>query len=162
MTQFPEELERTLLAAPQRATTEVEVYSGVARLASTVWATEVRAKGTRPETAVILAHPTANFLGHYTLGPLATHGVAAIGLTTRYIGNDSNMRIENCLLDIGAIVTLLRERGYTRIVLVGNSGGAAIAPYYQAQAVAPTVSAPPGGGLTSLSPICHRSMPSAY
>ncbi len=146
MTQLPETLERTLLAAPQAATTKVEVYSGVARLASTVWATEVRTKGTRPQTAVIFTHPTANFLGHYALAPMATRGVAAIGLATRYVGNDSNMRIENCLLDIGAMVAYLRERGYARIVLVGNSGGASIAPYYQAQAIAPTVTNPPGGG----------------
>ena len=36
--------------------------------------------------------------------------------------------------------------GYERVVLVGNSGGASIVPYYQAQAIAPTVTSPPGGG----------------
>ncbi|MCW2295371.1 alpha/beta hydrolase [Rhodococcus erythropolis] len=77
---------------------------------------------------------------------MAERGFAAVGLTTRYAGNDSNLRTENCLLDIGSMVTHLRERGYEKIVLVGNSGGASIAPYYQAQAENPSVSNPPGGG----------------
>jgi alpha-beta hydrolase superfamily lysophospholipase len=140
------ELERNLLAAPQAATTTVDIYSGVARLAKTVWASEVRIAGSTPDTAVVFCHPTANFLGHYALPGLAERGVAAIGLTTRYVGNDSSLIMENCLLDIGSMVSHLRNRGYERVVLVGNSGGAAIVPYYQAQAVRPTISAPPGGG----------------
>ena len=53
--------------APQAAHQRVDVYSGVARLAKTVWASEVRAPGTRPTTAVMICHPSANFLGHYAL-----------------------------------------------------------------------------------------------
>jgi hypothetical protein len=82
-------LERNLLAAPQEAHAKVEIYSGVARLARTVWGSEVRAEGTTPTTAVVWCHPTANFLGHYSLAPLAERGVGAIGLTTRYVGNDT-------------------------------------------------------------------------
>ena len=139
-------LERNLLAAPQEAHAKVEIYSGVARLARTVWASEVRVAGTTPTTAVVWCHPTANFLGHYSLPVLAERGIGAVGLTTRYVGNDTALILENCLLDIGAMVTHLRARGYERIVLVGNSGGASIVPYYQAQALAPSVSDPPGGG----------------
>lgn len=140
------DLERTLLAAPQAEHAKVEIYSGVARLARTVWGSEVRVEGTTPSTAVVWCHPTANFLGHYSLAPLAERGVAAVGLTTRYVGNDTALILENCLLDIGAMVAHLRERGYEKIVLVGNSGGASIVPYYQAQAESPSVTAPPGGG----------------
>jgi len=139
-------LERNLLAAPQEAHAKVEIYSGVARLARTVWGSEVRVAGTSPTTAVVWCHPTANFLGHYSLAPLAERGVGAIGLTTRYVGNDTALLLENCLLDIGAMVAHLRGRGYEKVVLVGNSGGASIVPYYQAQALAPSVTAPPGGG----------------
>jgi hypothetical protein len=49
-------------------------------------------------------------------------------MTTRYIGNDSNLNVENCLLDIGATVRYLREHGYQRVVLVGNSGGGTVVP----------------------------------
>ena len=103
-------------------------------------------RGHKPDTAFVFIHPTANFLGHYALPTLASFGVAAIGLTTRYIGNDSNLNVENCLLDIGATVRYLREHGYRRVVLVGNSGGGTVVPYYQAQAEHPSVTTPPGGG----------------
>ena len=140
------ELERNLLAAPQEAHAKVEIYSGVARLARTVWGSEVKLAGSNPTTALVWCHPTANFLGHYALPGLAERGFAGIGLTTRYVGNDTNLLMENCLLDIGSMVAYLRERGYEKVVLVGNSGGASIVPYYQAQAVSPSVTSPPGGG----------------
>ena len=72
---------------------------------------------------MVWCHPTANFLGHYSLPALAERGFGAIGLTTRYVGNDTALILENCLLDIGAMVGHLRDRGYGRVVLVGNSGG---------------------------------------
>ncbi|MGD9796839.1 MAG: alpha/beta hydrolase [Acidimicrobiia bacterium] len=140
------ELERNLIAAPQEAHAKVEIYSGVARLARTVWGSEVKRAGTSPTTAVVWCHPTANFLGHYALPGLAERGLGAIGLTTRYVGNDTALIMENCLLDIGSMVAHLRSVGYEKVVLVGNSGGASIVPYYQAQALAPSVTSPPGGG----------------
>ena len=139
-------LERNLLGAPTEEHQRVEIYSGVARLSRTVWASEVRVAGTTPDVAVMLCHPTANFLGHYALPGLAQRGVGAIGFTTRYVGNDTSLIMENCLLDMGAMVRYLYERGYGAVVLVGNSGGASIVPYYQAQARQPTITDPPGGG----------------
>src|ERR1700753_642406 len=140
------DLERNLLEIPVPPSGRIDVYSGVARLSGAVWASEVRLRGQKPDTAVVFIHPTANFLGHYALPTLASFGVAAIGMTTRYVGNDSNLNVENCLLDIGAAVRYLREHGYQRVVLAGNSGGGTVVPYYQAQAEHPTVTAPPGGG----------------
>jgi pimeloyl-ACP methyl ester carboxylesterase len=141
-----DDLERNLLEIPVPPSSRIDVYSGVARLSGAVWASEVRLRGHQPDTAVVLIHPTANFLGHYALPALARCGVAAVGLTTRYVGNDSNLNVENCLLDIGAAVRYLREHGYQRVVLAGNSGGGTVVPYYQAQAEHPSVTAPPGGG----------------
>jgi pimeloyl-ACP methyl ester carboxylesterase len=140
------EMDRQLLAAPQEAHAKVEIYSGVARMARTVWGSEVKQAGSRPTTAIVWCHPTANFLGHYALPGLAERGFGAVGLTTRYVGNDTSLIMENCLLDMGAMVAHLRHLGYQKVALVGNSGGASIVPYYQAQAVNPTVTAPPGGG----------------
>lgn len=139
-------IRRNLLAAPAVPSQRVDVYSGVARLAATVWASEVVMAGTTPDTAVVTVHPTSNMLGHYALAPLAERGLAGIGLATRYVGNDSSLITENVLLDIAAMVRELRARGYRRIVLAGNSGGASVVPYYQAQAQHSTVTAPPGGG----------------
>lgn len=139
-------LERNLLGAPTEEHQRVEIYSGVARLSRTVWASEMRVAGTTPDVAVMLCHPTANFLGHYALAGLAERGFGAIGFTTRYVGNDTSLIMENCLLDMGAMVRYLYKRGYGAVVLVGNSGGASIVPYYQAQARQPTITDPPGGG----------------
>jgi pimeloyl-ACP methyl ester carboxylesterase len=142
-----ERYESKLLGIPIPVSGTVDVYSGVARLSGRIWANEVKLAGTTPTTAVVLLHPTSNFLGHYALEPLADRGVAAIGFTTRYVGNDSSLLLENCLIDIGAGVRFLREAGYERVVLIGNSGGGCIVPLYQAQATHPTItSAPCGGG----------------
>ncbi|TDD81352.1 alpha/beta hydrolase [Actinomadura darangshiensis] len=122
----------------------IDIYSGVARMAGKVWASLHRAE--RPSrTAVVVVHPSSNFLGHYLLGPLAERGVDAVGLNTRYIGNDSALIMENCVLDIGSAIGFLRERGYERIVLAGNSGGGGLTAFYQSQAESPTVRATPAG-----------------
>lgn len=142
---LPAGLERNLLEITIPASARVDVFSGVARLSRAIWAAEVRPVGTRPTTAVLIVHPTANFLGHYSLPTLAGLGVAAVGMCTRYVGTDSNLNVENCLVDIGAAIKALRQRGYERIALVGNSGGGSVVPYYQAQAENPTVTSPPGG-----------------
>jgi pimeloyl-ACP methyl ester carboxylesterase len=139
-------LERNLLGARTEAPVKVEIYSGVARLARTVWGSEVRIAGTQPRVAVMFCHPTANFLGHYALEGLAQRGFGAVGFTTRYVGNDTSLIMENCLLDMGTMLEHLYGRGYEKVVLVGNSGGASIVPYYQAQACKPTITNPPGGG----------------
>ncbi|MFI5041272.1 MAG: alpha/beta hydrolase family protein [Acidimicrobiales bacterium] len=146
MTALDTDLERNLLGAPTESHQKVEIYSGVARLSRTVWGSEVRCAGTVPKVAVMICHPTANFLGHYALPGLARRGLGAIGFTTRYVGNDTSLIMENCLVDMGAMVRHLYGRGYEKVVLVGNSGGASIVPYYQAQARRPTVTDPPGGG----------------
>ena len=143
---FETGLERNLLGARTEAHAKVEIYSGVARLARTVWASEVRPTGPMPSTAIMICHPTANFLGHYALPGLAQRGFGAIGFTTRYVGNDTSLILENCLLDMGTMVEHLYASGYQRVVLVGNSGGASIVPYYQAQALRPSVTTPAGGG----------------
>jgi pimeloyl-ACP methyl ester carboxylesterase len=109
-----------------------------------VWASLHRAP--RPSrTAVVVVHPSSNFLGHYLLGPLAERGVDAIGLTTRYVGNDSTLIMENCVLDVGSAIAFLRERGYRSIALIGNSGGGGLAAFYQSQAESPTVRRTPAG-----------------
>lgn len=143
---LPDHLERNLIEIPIPPSGRMDVYSGVARLSGATWASEVRRRDHRPTTAVVIIHPTANFLGHYALPMLAELGAAGIGMTTRYVGNDSNLNVENCLLDIAGAVRTLRARGYERVVLVGNSGGGTIVPYYQAQAEHPSVTHPPGGG----------------
>ena len=98
----------------------------------------------RPATALLFTHPAADFLQHYALGPLAGMGFAAIGVNTRYAGNESALLMENAALDLGAAVGYARQR-FEHVVLVGNSGGGALSCFYQRQAEAPSVTSTPAG-----------------
>lgn len=138
-------LSREVLAIPIPRDDRIDINSGVARMSGVVWAA-LWVDDARPtDTAVLVVHPASNFLGHYALRSLAERGVAAVGLTTRYLGNDSALLMENCVLDVGAAITALHERGYTRVCLVGNSGGGGLAAMYQSQAEQPDIMATPAG-----------------
>lgn len=138
-------VERELLAVKMAPAGRLDIYSGVARIAGTLWATLWREKERDPKTVLIFVHPASNFMGHYALQPLAEMGVAAVGFATRYVGNDSALLMENCVLDIGVAVRHLRDMGFERVVLVGNSGGGGLAALYQSQAESATLTATPAG-----------------
>ncbi|MBA2552456.1 MAG: alpha/beta hydrolase [Geodermatophilaceae bacterium] len=133
-----------LLAIPMATSSRLDIYSGVARLAGKLWAARQRCPG-GSGTAVVVIHPSSNFMGHYLLAALSPHGVDVIGANTRYIGNDSMLTMENCVLDIGAIIGHLRREGYDKVVLVGNSGGGGLSAMYQSQAESPTITHTPAG-----------------
>lgn len=133
-----------LLGIPIPASDNVDVYSGVARMSGKIWGA-LHTSESPSGTVALVIHPTSNFLGHYLLRPLAAQGIDAVGLTTRYIGNDSALTMENCVVDVGAAVRRLRELGYERVVLIGNSGGGGLAAKYQSQAENPTITATPAG-----------------
>ncbi|MFC6086906.1 alpha/beta hydrolase [Sphaerisporangium aureirubrum] len=138
-------LTRELLPIPMTSGGRLDINSGVARLSGKIWATLWKDDRRPPGTAVLIVHPASNFIGHYALEELASRGVAAAGLATRYVGNDSALIMENCVLDVGAAIRRLRELGYEKIVLVGNSGGGGLAALYQAQAENPTITHTPAG-----------------
>jgi pimeloyl-ACP methyl ester carboxylesterase len=134
-----------LLGIPMATSTGLDVYSGVARASGRIWASRHTSTKGCSDTAVILVHPSSNFLGHYMLGSFADAGVDAIGLCTRYIGNDSSLLLENCVLDVGAAISYLRGNGYRKVILVGNSGGGGLAALYQSQAEGPSITCTPAG-----------------
>ena len=88
----------------------------------------------RAKTAAIVMHPTSNFMGHYIIEPLAQRGITCLGLNSRYPNNDTQLLMERVIQDLGAGVKFLQAQGYERIVLLGNSGGAALMSFFQAQA----------------------------
>lgn len=92
-----------LLGIAMPVSDRVEIYSGVARMAGKLWASLHRAPSSS-RTVVVVVHPSSNFLGHYLLAPLAAAGIDAVGLNTRYIGNDSALTLESCVVDVGAAV----------------------------------------------------------
>ena len=130
-------------AGPQLAAIDVkpgaalESQSGLQLLRPRIWGAlhEAAPDGS---VAAIVMHPASNFMGHYLLAPLAARGVTCLGLNSRYAGNDTLLLMERVLQDLGAGIAFLRERGYTRVLLVGNSGGAALGAYYAAQSQALT------------------------
>jgi pimeloyl-ACP methyl ester carboxylesterase len=90
-------------------------------------------------TAIIATHYNVDFSEHY-LGPLmAARGVDFLGWNTRYRGNEPFFILEQALVDIGVGVRFLRERGYERVVLLGNSGGGSLMGAYQSQATDPNI-----------------------
>ena len=133
-----------LLAIPMATSKQIDIYSGIARQAGKLWAARQRGP-TGSSTAVVVIHPSSNFMGHYLLPALSPYGVDVIGANTRYIGNDSMLTMENCVLDIGAIIAHLRREGYEKVVLVGNSGGGGLSALYQSQAESPTITHTPAG-----------------
>lgn len=96
------------------------------------------------KTAVIATHYNVDFSEHY-LGPLmADRGVDFLGWNTRYRGNEAFFILEHALIDIGVGVDFLRERGYERVVILGNSGGGSLMGAYQSQATEPNITATRG------------------
>jgi len=103
------------------------------------------ARAAEKRVAAIVIHPTSNFMGHYLMPHLPAAGISLLGLNTRYAGNESNLIFERVIQDLGAGVRFLREQGYERIVLLGNSGGASTVAFYQAEAEVPTIIDTPAG-----------------
>ncbi|HME72440.1 MAG TPA: alpha/beta hydrolase [Myxococcota bacterium] len=92
------------------------------------------------KVVALLMHPRGDMQRHYAVPALLEGGVAAWGQAGRYINNDVNLIHERILLDVAAAIRQLKDRGFERIVLLGNSGGGALYTFYQAQAATP----PPG------------------
>jgi pimeloyl-ACP methyl ester carboxylesterase len=111
----------------------MESQSGLQLLRPRIYGAWLQPPGPKRAAAIVM-HPTSNFMGHYLVAPLAARGVACMGLNSRYAGNDTLLLMERVIQDLGAGVQYLRAQGYEKVVLIGNSGGAALASFYQAQA----------------------------
>jgi hypothetical protein len=129
----------------------LESQSGLQLLRPRIYGAWRQPAGPRRAAAIVM-HPTSNFMGHYLVAPLAQRGIACMGLNSRYAGNDTLLLMERVIQDLGAGVHYLRERGYEKVVLIGNSGGAALASFYQAQAEHLDIEHMPDGDPAGLSP----------
>jgi len=89
--------------------------------------------GARQRTVVCFMHPKADMSRHYGVPALTAAGYAVFGQNSRYVNNDEQCVHETLLLDVAAGVRFLRERGFDRIVLCGNSGGGSLYAFYIAQ-----------------------------
>jgi hypothetical protein len=95
--------------------------------------------------AALIVHPSSNFFDHYLMEELPKRGVTLLALNTRYLNNDAHLIFEHIIDDVGAGVRYLREQGFNKIVLLGNSGGASTVALYQAEAENLTISDTPAG-----------------
>jgi pimeloyl-ACP methyl ester carboxylesterase len=129
----------------------LESQSGLQMLRPRIWGAW-REPAARGRVAAIVMHPASNFMGHYLIGPLAARGVACMGLNGRYAGNDTLLLMERVIQDLGAGVAFLREQGYAKVLLIGNSGGAALSSFYAAQSQRITATEFAHGGATHLVP----------
>ena len=130
----------------------MESQSGLQMLRPRIYGAWMQPAGPRRVAAIVM-HPTSNFMAHYLIAPLAARGVACMGLNSRYAGNDTLLLMERVIQDLGAGVRYLRAQGYDKVVLVGNSGGAALVSFYQAQAESLTIEYLPDGDAAGLSPL---------
>jgi pimeloyl-ACP methyl ester carboxylesterase len=105
----------------------------------------VHDEGCGKNVAFLIAHPAINFLQHYLLEPLQKRGRTAMSITTRHTNNDSALLMERTIQDVGAGVRYLREQGYEKVILIGNSGGGPLMSMYQSQAEKLTIKTTPDG-----------------
>jgi hypothetical protein len=91
-------------------------------------------------TVVCFMHPQADMSRHYATPYLTDAGYAVFGQNSRWLNNDALCVHEQLLLDVAAGVRFLRQRGFSHIILAGNSGGGSLYCFYIAQAATP----PPG------------------
>ncbi len=129
----------------------LESQSGLQMLRPRIYGAHAAPAGPKKIAAIVM-HPASNFMGHYLLQPLAARGIGCLGLNSRYAGNDTLLLMERVIQDLGAGVQWLRAQGYGKVVLIGNSGGAALASFYQAQAEHLTIKTLVDGGPAGLSP----------
>lgn len=106
-----------------------------------------------PDTVVCIMHPREFMACHYLIPEIVEAGYAAWTQAPRSVGNDMRLEHEFALYDVAASMRFLREAGFKRIVLLGNSGGSGLyALYAQQSGLAPgaRIERTPGGRPTKL------------
>jgi len=106
-----------------------------------------------PRTVVCIMHPREFMACHYLVPDIVEAGCAAWSQSSRSVGNDLRLEHETALFDVAAGVSFLRDAGFERIVLLGNSGGASLYSFYaQQSSLAPErrIEKTPGGRPTNL------------
>jgi pimeloyl-ACP methyl ester carboxylesterase len=109
--------------------------------------------GARTDTVLCIMHPREFLATHYLVPEILQSGCAVFTQTSRSVGNDLRLEHEIALLDVAAGVNFLRDAGFKRVILVGNSGGASLYGFYNEQSLLPPerrLEKTPGGRPTGL------------
>lgn len=110
-------------------------------------------RGASTKTVVCVMHPRENFTFHYLIPGLLRAGASVWAQAARSVGNDLRLEHELALHDVAAGLRYLREAGFERIVLLGNSGGSGLYSFYIQQSALPAqdrITKTPGGRATHL------------
>ena len=105
------------------------------------------------DVVACIMHPREFLATHYLVPELLAAGYAVFTQTSRAVGSDLRLEHEITLLDVAAGLGFVREKGFGKIVLIGNSGGASLYSFYNEQSLrSPTdrYSRTPGGRATGL------------
>jgi len=113
------EAEVIALATPDRSATSGVLY---------------RPPRARGGSLVTLMHPRVDFTRHYLIPPLLRAGHAVWAQRSRTVGNDLTTVHEQLAIDVATAHAHLVARGFERIHLLGNSGGASLYCLYLQQA----------------------------
>jgi pimeloyl-ACP methyl ester carboxylesterase len=111
---------------------------------------------TPTETVVCVMHPREFMACHYLIPDIVGAGYAAWSQAPRSVGNDLRLEHEIALHDVATGLAYLKSRGFKRILLLGNSGGAGLYAFYAQQAALPAaerIAKTPGGKPTRLAEI---------
>jgi len=108
-------------------------------------------EGKPSDTLMIFMHPASTLQLLPVPRSMATMGVHVLCAGSRYQRNDTALIMEKVFLDLGAYIKHAKQVwGYKNVVLVGWSGGGALAVSYQAQAENPSITHTPAGDLVNL------------
>jgi dienelactone hydrolase len=104
------------------------------------------ADGTPSDTLLVFMHPASTLQLLPVPRAMAATGAHVLCAGSRYQRNDTALIMEKVLLDLGAYIRHAKTVwGYRHVVLVGWSGGGALAVTYQSQAENPTITHTPAG-----------------
>lgn len=108
-------------------------------------------RGAPSATLFILMHPASTLQLLPVPRMAAQMGAHVLCAGSRYQRNDTAAIMEKIALDLGAYVRHARQVwGYRHVVLLGWSGGGALALFYQAQAENPDITHTPAGDAVDL------------
>lgn len=106
----------------------------------------IGAPGASREVVFLMMHPSSTLQLLPLPGALAAAGYPVLCMGSRYAKNDTALIMEKVALDVGACVRHAKEvLGFSRVVLMGWSGGGSLALFYQSQAERPTITHTPAG-----------------
>ncbi|MGB7382664.1 MAG: alpha/beta hydrolase, partial [Rhodococcus sp. (in: high G+C Gram-positive bacteria)] len=123
-----------------------EMHSGLSRHYPILHGNLVAPVGYSRDIGVVMAHPASNFLSHFLLDGFAEAGIPIMGMNTRYSANEAALIMERAAEDLGAGVRWMKEElGFSKVVLLGFSGGGSLSAFYQSEAECPSIARTPAG-----------------